>query len=57
MHSSYPEDLTALDWNTIVTAEVPYYTSILFLDPLYSLKEKETLQNGSQFTAILMLKL
>jgi hypothetical protein len=57
MHASHPEDLTALDWNTLVTAEVPYYTRVLFLNPIYSLKEKETPQNGSQFTAILMLKL
>jgi len=41
MYSSYPEDLTALDWNTLVTAEVPYYASILSLNARYSLKEKD----------------
>jgi site-specific DNA-adenine methylase len=41
MHSSYPEDLIALDWNTLVTAEVLYYASSLFLNPRYSLKKKD----------------
>ena len=41
MHSSYPEDLTALDWNTLVTAEVPYYASIMLLNPRCYLKEKD----------------
>ena len=58
MHSLYPEDLTALYWNTLVTVEVLYYASSLFLNPRYSLKEQDkNPTKRSPFTAILMLKL